>query len=366
MQNSATILTLDAGGTNFVFSAIKDYKEIATPIILPAHADDLEKCLATIISGFEQIVISIKQYDAISFAFPGPADYALGIIGDLPNFKSFNGHVALGPMLSHHFNVPVHINNDGNLFALGVARAGYLPYLNDRLLKAGAKKQFKNLIGITLGTGFGCGIVSNGQLLIGDNSCAAEIHNTLNTFYPEWNAEEGVSTRAIQRVYASLANITFNAQLMPKDIYQIAKGLKEGNSPAAKSSFIQYGKSLGSSIANVLTLIDGIIVIGGGLSASWDLFSPSMFLEINRQLQNFRGEHSNRLSFKVFNLEDEKAFEQFALGEIKTVPIPGTDKVITYDSMQRSGVALSNLDASFVTALGAYDFALQHLPNRNE
>src|SRR6478736_3554445 len=109
MQNSATILTLDAGGTNFVFSAIKDYKEIATPIILPAHADDLEKCLATIISGFEQIAVSVTRYDAISFAFPGPADYALGIIGDLPNFKAFNGHVALGPMLSHHFNVPVYI-----------------------------------------------------------------------------------------------------------------------------------------------------------------------------------------------------------------------------------------------------------------
>lgn len=362
-KSTATVLTLDAGGTNFVFSAVRDFKEVATPITLSSHSDDLERCLSNIISGFDQIGKSVGHFEAISFAFPGPADYDLGIIGNLPNFSAFNGGVPLGPMLQHHFKVPVFINNDGNLFASGVARAGYLPALNARLRTAGSKKQFHNLIGITLGTGFGCGIVSNDQVITGDNSCAAEIHNTLNPINPGWNAEESVSTRAIQRVYSQYSGIPVSGKLMPKDIYQIAKGTRDGDAAAATRSFAEYGKALGASICNVLTLIDGIVVIGGGLSAGWALFAPAMFTEVNSKTENFKGETASRLSLKVFNLQDPTVFDVFARGEIKKIQIPGTDKTIEYDALQRSGIALSDLDGSLAISLGAYAFALQHLEN---
>jgi glucokinase len=360
-SRTATVLTLDAGGTNFVFSALRDYKEVGESITLSSNADNLERCLFTIMSGFEQLAQQVGSFDAISFAFPGPANYELGIIENLPNFKAFNGGIALGPMLESHFNVPVFINNDGNLFASGFVHAGYLPALNQLLVQAGSKKQFHNLIGITLGTGFGCGIVTNGQLITGDNSCGAEIHNTLSAVNQSWNAEESVSTRAIQRVYAEEAGLPFSSKLMPKDIYEIAKGLKDGNSSAAKTSFMQYGRSLGASIANVLTLIDGIVVIGGGLSASWDLFAPSMFEEVNRPIENLRREKINRLSVKVFNLEDSTVFDEFARGEMKTISIPGTQKTLQYDALQRTGIALSKLNGSEATSLGAYAFAVQKL-----
>ena len=59
---------------------------------------------------------------AISFAFPGPADYPNGIIGGwLPNFPSFRDGVALGPFLQEKFGVPVFINNGGDLFAYAFA-----------------------------------------------------------------------------------------------------------------------------------------------------------------------------------------------------------------------------------------------------
>ncbi len=357
--NVRTILTLDAGGTNFVFQAINDFRGVGNSISLPSPSDDLDLCLRSIVSGFEQLANQTGDFSAISFAFPGPANYKLGIIENLPNFKAFNGGVALGSMLREHFNVPVFINNDGNLFALGVAQGGYLTELNDRLAESGSKKQFHNLIGITLGTGFGCGIVIEGQMLNGDNSCGAEIHSTLNAGNQNWNAEESVSTRAIQRVYAEQSNSS--AKLMPKDIYEIAKGLKDGDSGAAKYAFGQYGKALGSSIANVLSLIDGIVVIGGGLSASWDLFSPTMFEEVNRPLRNSKGEEISRLSCKVFNLEDSEAFDQFIKGEVKTVSIPHTTKTIQYDALQRTGIALSKIDGSLATSLGAYAFAVQKL-----
>ncbi|TRX59598.1 ROK family protein [Fulvivirga sp. M361] len=360
-QRSATVLTLDAGGTNFVFSVIRDFKELTSPITLPAQAENLAQCLSAIISGFEQIAGRVKSFDAISFAFPGPADYVLGIIGNLPNFKAFRGGVPLGPMLENYFNVPVFINNDGNLFASGVAHAGYLPALNARLTEEGSDKRFHHLIGITLGTGFGCGIVSNGQLITGDNSCGAEIHNTLSPVNKNWNAEESISTRAIQRVYTERSGIPFNTKLMPKDIYNIAKGNKGGNITAAREAFIQYGTALGASIVNVLALIDGIVVIGGGLSASWELFAPSMFKEINRNVENFKGEQSNKLSYKVFNLEDPSTFNEFARGKTVDLPVPRTDKFIKYDTMPRTGIALSKLGASRAIALGAYALALQKL-----
>lgn len=69
---------------------------------------------------------------AISFAFPGPADYKNGVIGDLPNFPVFRGGVALGAFLEEEFGIPVYINNDGNLFAYGEALPEYyLPLMRN-------------------------------------------------------------------------------------------------------------------------------------------------------------------------------------------------------------------------------------------
>lgn len=356
------VLTLDAGGTNFVFSALKGSEELTAPLCLPSNADHLERCIQTIIKGFEQLRDQLdEEVAAISFAFPGPADYRLGVIGDLPNFPSFRGGIPLGPILENHFKLPVFINNDGDLFAYGEALMGYLPALNADLKERGAVKTFRNLIGLTLGTGFGAGIVLESKMLRGDNSCGAEIHNALNKYNPEWNAEESVSTRAIQRVYAEGAGLQFDSSLMPADIYKIGKGTSEGNQAAALEAFRLYGENLGSSIANILTFVDGIVVLGGGIVAAWDLFSPAMFHELSRSIINFKGAVSPRLSYKVYNLEDESILNEFAKGQGKSLPVPGTDLVLEYDSMARVGVGVSKLGASKAISLGAYAFALQNL-----
>lgn len=82
------VLTLDAGGTNFVFSAIQGNNEMISPISLPAVSDNLDECLEVLVKGFDRVIAAISVPPvAISFAFPGPADYKNGIIGDLPNFS---------------------------------------------------------------------------------------------------------------------------------------------------------------------------------------------------------------------------------------------------------------------------------------
>ena len=361
-NDNHVVLTLDAGGTNFVFSAYRGGLEIVKPITLSSNAHDLDLCINAIYSGFEFVSANLNQKaDAISFAFPGPADYSKGIIGDLPNFKAFNGGIPLGPMLEERFQLPVYINNDGNLFAYGEALAGFLPDLNKRIIERGGIKQFRNLVGMTLGTGFGCGIVLNNVLLEGDNSNDAGIHNTSNRFKSCWNAEESVSTRAIQRVYCEATGMGFPTSLMPKDIHDIAKGKEPGNREAAIHSFMVFGEALGNSVANMLTLIDGIVVIGGGLTAAWDLFAPAMFAEINRKYEQPSGEKYARLSVKVYNLEDESTFGEFANGSVRSLRIPSSERVVVYDELPRVGVGLSKLSASAAIAIGANAFAAQKL-----
>lgn len=361
-EDKNVVLTLDAGGTNFVFSAYQGGKEIVKPIVSASNAHDLDKCINTIFSGFESVKSALSQpADAISFAFPGPANYALGIIEDLPNFKAFNGGVPLGPILEEKFGLPVFINNDGNLFAYGEALAGFLPELNNRIVANGGIKQFKNLVGLTLGTGFGCGIVSNNILLEGDNSCDAGIHNTSNKFKTGWNAEESVSTRAIQRVYCAEAGFEMNTNLMPKDIFEIAKGTAHGNQAAALKAFAVFGEGLGNSIANMITLIDGVVVIGGGLAASWELFAPAMFAEINRQYADTAGNLYARVSVKVYDLEDDSTFGEFSKGHIQSLTIPASNRIVQYDNIARVGIGLSKLSASSAIAIGANAFAMQKL-----
>ena len=191
MGDKRIVMTLDAGGTNFVFSAIRDNEEIVRPITLPAVVDDIELCLQTLLDGFRRVQAALPEKAvAISFAFPGPADYVHGIIGDLPNFPAFRGGVALGPYLQEQFQIPVYINNDGNLFAYGEALAGILPEINRQLEVSGSSKRYKHLIGVTLGTGFGAGVVIDGNLVIGDNGAGGDVWCFRNKKYPEYEFDK--------------------------------------------------------------------------------------------------------------------------------------------------------------------------------
>ena len=75
--DNRVVITLDAGGTNLVFGAMQANKFIVDPITLPSHAEDLDKCLATMVEGFRQVIDKLETKPvAISFAFPGPASSA--------------------------------------------------------------------------------------------------------------------------------------------------------------------------------------------------------------------------------------------------------------------------------------------------
>ena len=355
-------MTLDAGGTNLRFSALRGGKPVAETVSLPSNGDDLEKCLANIVEGFNRVKALCPQPPAaISFAFPGPADYPRGIIGDLGNLPGFRGGVALGPMLEEKFGIPVFMNNDGDLFVYGEAIGGILPHVNGLLEKAGSPKRYKNLFGITLGTGFGGGIVRNGEIFIGDNSASGEVWLLRNKLDPSMNAEEGACIRAVRRVYANQSGTPFDQVPEPKELFEIANGKMVGNQAAAREAFRCLGESAGDAVANAITLIDGLTVIGGGISNAWPLFLPALVDELNSTFTNPAGNKFRRLLPAAFNLEDTIQLETFLKGETRTIKVPGSDRSLAYDPLLRVGVGMSRLGTSQAIAIGAYAFALQKL-----
>ena len=361
-NDSRIVITLDAGGTNFVFGAMRAGEFIIEPVTMPSQAHDLDLCLATAAEGFSRVIEMLDENPvAISFAFPGPADYPNGIIGGgyLPNFPSFRDGVALGPFLEEKFGIPVFINNDGDLFAYGEALCGVLPEVNARLASAGSNKRYRNLLGYTFGTGFGVGMVIDNRLNRGDNSC-------VETFCLEHKkiagniVEDGVAVRAVKRVYGELSG-DHDHTFEPKDIFDIAEGKIEGNAEAARGAFAEMGEVAGNAMATAVTLTDSLIVIGGGITAAHKYIMPALLSEMRSKIRTLSGDEIGRVQMEVFDLDNEAEFERFARGAEREIRIPGSDRTITFDPMKRIGVAISKMGASKAISVGAYAFALSQL-----
>lgn len=366
------IITLDAGGTNLVFSAIAENGEtVVQPITYPSQSKDLDKCLSTMVKGFEEVIEKLPEgYTpaAISFAFPGPADYAAGIIGGyLPNFPSFRNGVALGPFLHEKFGLPVYINNDGDLFALGEATFGILPEINRRLEAAGSPKRYRNLLGYTFGTGFGIGSVVDGRLNRGNNSCV-ETFCLRHALMPDVIAEEGVAVRAVIREYVEAARKNGHdiskadaEALTPYDIFLIADGKKPGDQQAARQSFATLGRVAGEAMATAVTLTDSLVVIGGGITGAAAYFMPALLEAMRAKIRTLTGDEVPLVQMDVFDLTNPDDFSRFAADNSRPLQVYGTSLSVPYDPVRRTGVALSSLGASRAISLGAASFALAQL-----
>ena len=362
-KDSRVVLTLDAGGTNMVFGAMRGGEFIVEPITFPANSHDLDLCLGTMVKGFQAVIDMLDEKpSAISFAFPGPADYPNGIIGGyLPNFPSFREGVALGPFLRRKFGVPVYINNDGDLFAYGEALGGVLPEVNAKLAAAGSAKRYSNMIGYTFGTGFGVGMIVNGQLNRGDNSCVETFclpHKKLSGVI----VEDGVAVRAVKRVYGELSG-NMDHGLEPKDIFDVAEGKREGDPEAARKAFAEMGEIAGDAMATAVTLTDGLIVIGGGITAARKYIMPALLESLRGKMHTVGGEELSRVQMKVYDLDDPAEFAEFARGQQRRLKIYGYDEEVNYDPQKRIGVAISKMGASKAISVGAYTFALDQLDN---
>lgn len=211
------------------------------------------------------------QVQAIAAACPGPMDPINGIIISPPNLPEWK-YFPLQEHLSNTFVVPVALNNDANLAALGE-------------WSFGAGKGFSDLIYLTISTGIGGGIILNNQLFMGSHGYAGEIgHTTLINNGPlcscgqTGHLESIASGPAIVRwVRSKLEDESLKVHFPEGELTAklISDAAEKGNQLAV-AAYERAGKYIGLAIADLLHIFNiSTFVIGGGVSRAGELlFGP--------------------------------------------------------------------------------------------
>ena len=101
--------------------------------------------------------------------------------------------------------------------------------------------------------------------------------------------------------------------------------------------------------------------VGGGIMAARKYIMPALLGELRDTIGTLGGDTLNRVQMKVYDLDDEKEFEDFCKGEQREITVYGTDRKVKYDPQKRIGVIISKLGASKAISVGAYMFALNQL-----
>jgi glucokinase len=168
----------------------------------------------------------------------------------LPNLQNF----PIAEFIESEFGSPLHLENDANCFALGEATAG-------------AGRGHDIVLGITLGTGFGCGIVMGGSIYRGASGNAGEMaYCTIDG----GSYDEMLSGAGVQRFYERIAAKTAPT---PKEIGQLAE---EGDEGALKT-WAAYGEAVGHAVSLMAAVVDpSICVIGGAVARRLSLFRASL------------------------------------------------------------------------------------------
>lgn len=137
--------------------------------------------------------------------------------------------------------------------------------------------------------------------------------------------------------------------------------MRQGNKPAAVKAFQEMGEAVGDAISNAVTLIDGIVVIGGGLAGASNVFLSHLVKEMNSNFITADGKQFRRLVQNVYNLEDEAELQKFLRGATKEINVYGTNKKVRYDPEARTGIGISKIGTSKAISIGAYAFALSFM-----
>ncbi len=269
------IVGVDVGGT-FIKSAILDESgAILKRGRVETNADrGPDRVIANIIKSIEYVWSD--DVKAIGIGMPGLVDMETGIVRIPPNFKDWY-EVNLAEAIREKFIVDVYIGNDANNYALGEWRFG-------------AGKGYKNLIVLTLGTGIGGALILDGKLYTGSRFAAGELgHMSIEIDGPQCNCgnrgclESFIGTNYFLR----RANLLLKREFkLVEEVYNLAL---EGNK-VAKELFNEFGRYLGVAITNYIHIFDpDVIILGGGVSKSFELFKKSMFDEIEKRVMKIPG-----------------------------------------------------------------------------
>ena len=272
----AHLLGIDVGGTSIKAGLFTDEGELVKESNIPTgaldNADEFKKINDALKLLVSQEHVSINDIVGIGLDVPGPVDSA-GNVGMLANLV-MDGTAFKAALLSAFPNAQLAFVNDANAAALGEAWAG-------------AGKGVTDFVMLTLGTGVGGGVVSNGQLIAGHVGAGGEVgHITVNLDEPETCGcgrhgclEQYSSATGLVRLYKremSYAKKELPEFTGPIGAYTVFQELEKG-STEAKNAVSQMVEYLAFAMAQMSAVVDPeMFVIGGGVAGSFDVFKDEL------------------------------------------------------------------------------------------
>ncbi len=258
---------IDIGGT-FIKAGLvgRDLKlqQQCTPVASESLSNGDELIAATLAVIDEALASSGNSRSdlaGIGIGCPGPLDLSKGMVLETENIFMLNGF-PLRERFAETVGVPVWLDNDANVFALGEARAG-------------AARGARYVVGVTLGTGLGWGIILDGETYHGATGTAAEYG--LSAWGPSGNWEDHVSIRGLLNTFKELGGSA--------DSPQKVSDLAGRGDQLALRAWREYGIVLGLAISHAVNMLDPhVVVLGGAMVQAWNHFGPAMMESLNEHI----------------------------------------------------------------------------------
>ena len=235
---------IDLGGTNMRVG-LTDGATLVNSVIEPCPAKETEE---VVLNQLKRQIAQLMSADVtgIGIGVPSVVDSVKGVVYNVANIPSWK-EVHLKEQLEKEFGIPVAVNNDANCFALGV-------------WKYGEGKGTRDMVGLTMGTGIGSGIIINGQLYNGVNTGAGEIGSLP---FKDADYEFYCSSRFFSHLHGD-TGANFGKRAQAGDAEAIAV-------------WNEFGQNVGELIKAVLfTYAPEAIIIGGGIASAFRLFEAPM------------------------------------------------------------------------------------------
>ena len=247
-MDNKKIIGIDLGATNIRGTVVsgEEISDIISRRIKTKGTE--EEVLEDVYALIDDLIDS--DVKAIGIGVPSVVDVKKGIVYDVIHIPSWK-EVHLKELLENRYHIPVFVNNDANCFALGEHYFG-------------KGKGVDDMIGLTVGTGLGAGVIINNHLYAGRNCGAGEFGMV---DYLDKNYEYYASGSFFSNVYG------LNGE-------EVFKKAKDGDEQAL-TLYAELGKHLGNAIKMILYTYDTeLIILGGSVQLAYDFFEKAMWERI--------------------------------------------------------------------------------------
>ena len=260
-MNGSHAIGVDLGGTKILAGVVTREGEILRRHERPTPQD----ALASVLRELEAAVAEVLDDDvaAVAFGVPGPIDQPTGVVVECVNINGFID-VPLRDHMQKRFGLPVGLDNDANAAAIAEWRTG-------------AGRGVDDLVMLTLGTGLGGGVISDGRPFRGARGGGVELGHVV-IVHDGRPCQGACRGRGHLEPYVTGLAATMAAQKAfgpAADAHRLVRLADEGDE-TARDILAEIGRYLGSGMGSFANIFEPeLIVIGGGFGvAAWEYLIP--------------------------------------------------------------------------------------------